>query len=178
MKHLSVALETAIKALGHRDQPTVDRLLSTVEKMADALAPSVKQAVAPIGVSARTLSVGVASAPDQRVVVDEADKAAILSEATLRVDEEKVYDVLITELDIDDGGCRIHLSGEPASDRHSAKITDPAIQVPNSPYAVAFAAQERMLVQGKATTRDGQLERLYVSNYVGRDRGGGDLELT
>lgn len=177
MKHLSAALNTAIGALGAKDQPTIDRLLSTVDRMADALSGAVKQAVAPVGVSARTLSVGVPSVPSATVVVDEADKAAINSEATLRVEEEKVYDVLLTELDIDDGSCRVHLAGDPEGERHDGRITDPAIQVPNSPYAVAFAAQERMSVQAKATTREGAIERLYISNYVGRDRGGGALEL-
>jgi transposase-like protein len=45
--------ETAIRQLGSRDQPTIDRLLSTIETMADKLQPAVKNAIAPIGSNVR-----------------------------------------------------------------------------------------------------------------------------
>lgn len=71
MKHLRGALETAIHELGNRDKTTVDRLLDTVEKMADALAPAVKSAVAPVGASARTLTAGVIAGQSRSATVEE-----------------------------------------------------------------------------------------------------------
>src|SRR6185295_16526572 len=45
MKQLRGALDTAIKELGAKDQATVDRLLDTVDRMAEALRPAARQAV-------------------------------------------------------------------------------------------------------------------------------------
>lgn len=177
MKHLSSALEKAIQTLGSRDQPTIDRLLQTVDKMADAMAPAVKQAIEPVGVTARTLSVGVASAPQNNAVVDEPTKAAILSEASLRVDEEKTYEVLISELDMVSGACHVHIGGMPDDDRRPAKITDPVVTFPNNPYVTAMAAKERLAVRAKATLREGEIDRLYISNYADRPRGEPDFRL-
>jgi hypothetical protein len=168
MKMLSAALEKAIGELGSRDQPTIARLLDTVDRMADTLAPAVKQAVAPVGVSARTLTVGIASTPDSTVVIDEPAKTAIFSEATLRVGEEKAYDVLIGELDMISGACHVHLADEPESDRHAAKITDPAFGLPNNPYVLSMAAVERLRVRAKATLREGEIDRLYISDCEGK----------
>ena len=58
MRAIKDSLDKAIRELGTRDQSQVDRLLATIDKMADALKPAAKQAVAPIGQTARTLTVG------------------------------------------------------------------------------------------------------------------------
>lgn len=167
MKHLSSALEKSIAELGVRDQPTVARLLDTVDRMADALAPSVKMAVDPVGKSARTLSVGLASSPSNTATIDEPKKAAIFSEATLRVDDEKTYEVLISELDMISGACHVHITGDPDDLRYPAKVTDPAVTMPNNAYALALAGMKRLLVRAKATTREGEIDRLYISDYLG-----------
>ena len=133
MKHLSAALEKAITELGARDGTTVSRLLETVDKLAVALTPATREAVAPVGVSARTLKVGIASVPDAQATVDEAVKAAIMSKASISVDQERSYDVLISELDMDTGSCHVHIAGEPENKRHLAKVTDPAVTLPNNP---------------------------------------------
>jgi hypothetical protein len=169
MKQLRGALETAIHELGTRDQATVDRLLNTVDKMADALVPAVKHAVAPVGSSARTLTIGVASADERKVVIDEPDKATILSQATLTVTDESTYEVLITELDMDSGSCHVSLAGETETERYAARITDPAVSLPNNAYVTSMAAKTTLRVRAKATMRDGQIERLYISDYEGRD---------
>ena len=177
MKHISAALEHAITELGSRDRPTIERLLDTVDKMADALAPAVKQAVAPVGVSARTMTVGLPSRPQENTIIDEAAKDVIMSEASLRVGEEKAYDVLISELDMVSGACHVHLAGEPEKDRHAATITDPEVQLPNNAYVTAMAAKTRLGVQAKATLREGEIDRLYISNHDGRERGDPDFQL-
>jgi len=175
MKLLAASLETAIHELGTRDQKTIDRLLGTVDKMADSLRPAVKQAVSPIGDSARTLTIGMASA-SKPTVIDEADKAAILSPAGLSVDEERGYLVLISELDMQTGSCHVDVEGDDAG-RHSAKITDPECSLPNNVYVLAMAAKEAITVRAKATFRDGQIERLFISNHDGRRRGEPDYAL-
>jgi hypothetical protein len=178
MKHLSSALEKAIDALATRDQMPMERVMQLAEKMADALAPAVRQAIEPVGVTARTLTVGVASAPENNTVIDEPMKAAILSQASLRVGDEKTYDVLISELDMISGACHVHLAGEPENDRHPAKVTDPLVTLPNNVYVASMAAMERLRVRAKATLREGEIDRLYISNYEDRPRGEPGFALT
>jgi hypothetical protein len=176
MKMLKESLDTAIRELGSRDQPTIDRLLATIDRMADGLRPAVKRAVAPIGASARTLTVGPASASNP-VVIDEADKAAIMSPAGLTVDDERAYTVLISELDMQTGACHVEIEGDELGGRHPAKITDPEASLPNNVYVLSMAAQQPLAVRAKATMREGAIERLFISNHDGRQRGEPDFKL-
>jgi len=162
MRHLRGALEAAIKELGHRDQPVVDRLLTTIDKMADALKPAVKQAVAPVGETAATLTIGDA-AGRRMATVGVAEKAAIMADEPLEVGDERTYHVLITELDMETGGCKVAFLDEPNS-RYPGRITDPAFALPNNVYATAMAARRDISVRAKATLKDGEIDRLYISN--------------
>lgn len=170
MKHLSEGLQLAIKELGAKDRPTIDRLLDTIDKMADELKPAARRAVAPIGESARTLSVSL-GANGTGVKLDEADKAAIMSPAGLSVGEEKRYKVLISELDMFTGSCHVDVEGDEVVGRHPAKITDPECSLPNNIYVLSMAAQRPLAVWAKATIREGVIERLFISNHEGRLRG-------
>lgn len=176
MKILGASLDTAIRELAKSDKPTIDRLLGTIDKMADNLRPAVRRAVAPIGESARTLTVSLGSS-ERGFVIDEADKAAITSPAGLSVDEERTYMVLISELDMQTGACHVDIEGDDATARHPAKITDPECSLPNNVYVLSMAAKEPLAVRAKATIRDGVVERLFISNYEGRRRGEPDFEL-
>jgi len=176
MKILGANLELAIRELGARDQPTIDRLLGTIDKMAENLKPAARRAVAPLGESARTLTVGITSV-ERGVVLDEADKAAITSPAGLSVDEERSYTVLISELDMQTGACHVDIEGEEDGARYPAKITDPEVALPNNVYVLSMAAQKPLGVRAKATVRDGAIERLFISNHDGRRRGEPDFAL-
>lgn len=57
MKYLAQALQTALSQQGQRDT-TVEKLLATVERMADALRPAARQAVAPVGGSCSSIRIG------------------------------------------------------------------------------------------------------------------------
>lgn len=176
MKILGASLELAIRELASSDKPTIDRLLGTIDKMADNLRPAVRRAVAPIGESARTLTVSL-GASETGFVIDEADKAAITSPAGLSVDDERTYMVLISELDMQTGACHVDIEGDDATARHPAKITDPECALANNVYVMSMAAQAPLAVRAKATIRDGAIERLFISNHVDRRRGEPDFEL-
>jgi len=164
MKHLRGALESAIRELGTKDQRVIDRMLGTIDKMAEALIPSAKLAVAPIGQTARTLTVGFPDANGgSRVVLDEADKDAILAGRDIDVGEEQTFTILLTELDMETGSCRIAFIDAP-EDRVAGKITDPAFQMPNNTYAVSMAAKVWLEVRAKPTLKDGEIDRLFISN--------------
>lgn len=162
MRQLRGALDTAIKELGTRDQPVVDRLLTTIDKMADALRPAVKQAVVPVGQSARTLYVG-APGGERGATVGEAEKAAINEPEPVEITQESDYEVTITELDIETGSCRVYLPGDPPV-RVSGTITDPTLGIANNPYATALASMLPLTVRAKAMIKVGEIDRLYISD--------------
>jgi hypothetical protein len=176
LKLLSGALDTAIRQLGARDQPTIDRLLETIEKMSVDMHSSARRAVAPIGETARTLAIRLRDGGPV-ATVDEADKSAIMSPAGLTVDDERSYSVLISELDMKTGACHVALKGGSEDVRHPARITDPECSLPNNPYVLAMAAQDYLGVRAKATIRDGLIEKLFISNHDGSPRGEPDFAL-
>lgn len=162
MKHLRGALDLAIKELGYRDQAVVDRLLGTIDKMADALKPATRQAVAPLGETAETLTVGDIR-HEREVVLGEPEKTAILAEEDMEVGEESTYHMTITELDTESGSCRVYLRDEPETP-YKGKITDPLLAIPNNPYALALASKNEIMVKAKPTLKDGLIRQLYISN--------------
>jgi hypothetical protein len=166
MKYLKESLETAIRELGHRDQPVIDRLLDTIDKMADALKPSVRKAVRPVGETAETMTVGSSTHRDDQklsVTISRAERDAILAEAETELTSEQTYHVIITEVDIETGACKVSL--DPTDDaRYTGKITDPALSVPMNAYVMALAQKKTLSVRAKALLRSGEIERLYISN--------------
>lgn len=163
MKQLRGALDTAIKELGNRDQAVVDRLLDTVDKMADSLRPAARQAVAPIGRTASTLSISSDRAPDRVARVGVAEKETIEATDPAEIDPERSYSVTFHEMNIDSFSAKVSLPDEP-DDRIIAAITDPVLALPNNPYTKAFAARTQLSVQAKAAVRDGKIEKLFISN--------------
>lgn len=163
MKELRGALDLAIKELGSKDQDVVDRLLSTIDKMADALRPAAKLAVAPIGSTATTLTVSSESAHAVSKSVGIADKDAIEAADPAEIVAEQTFRVLLHEMNLDNTSCKVSLPDEPEG-RITAIITDPVATTANNPYAAAFAAQRSLSVRAKAAVRDGEIERLYISN--------------
>lgn len=161
MKELRGALETAIKEIGNRDQKVVERLLDTVDKMAASLRPAAKQAVTPIGRTASTLSVDGAGVKSFKVGIAERD--AIEASDPPEISEETTFRVRLHEMNMDTATCKVSFSDEP-DERTPATITDPVASLPRNPYAEAFAAHAEITVKGKVATRDGKIEKLYISD--------------
>lgn len=164
MKHLKDSLDKAITELGGRDRSTVERLLDTVDRMAEALRPAVKQAVAPIGQTASTLTVGD-RAGGRTVVIDQADRDAIMAEGDSEITNERTFSVEITGLSMENGSCKLALDDDPDA-RVSGQVTDPQVMRANNPYALAMAGKKRINVRAKALLKDGEIERLYISDIV------------
>lgn len=163
MKELRAALEVAIRELGNRDQKIIDRLLDTVDQMASSLKPAAKQAVTPIGKTASTLT--ISGAGKQSIPVGVAEKEAIESVEPPEISEETTFTVRFHEMNFDNKSCRVSFHDDPDTEqRTSATITDPAAMLPNNPYAQAFASQLYISVKGKAAFRNGEIEKLYISD--------------
>lgn len=163
MKQIKDSLDKAIRELGNRDEATIARLLDIVEKMAVDLRSSARQAVAPLGSSAKTLTVSTGDHTISRTY-DEADAAAINKGKDDELTDLRAATVLITELDLERGTCKVHLDGEEAGKRFPAVITDPLLQIPNNSYALAFAAGEKIDVKAKFLLKQGDISRLYISD--------------
>ena len=164
MKHLKDSLDKAITELGSRDAGTVARLLDTVDRMADALRPAVRQAVTPIGQSAMTLTVS-----DQKtggnVRLDAADRESIMAEVDSEITPQREYVVEITSLSMENGSCKLILAND-AENRVNGQVTDPQVMRPNNPYALAMAGRRRIRVRAKASIREGEIEKLFISDVV------------
>ena len=163
MKELRGALDTAIREIGTRDQKVVERLLDTVDKMAESLRPSAKQAVAPIGRTAATLSVSGGGGSSFSVGLPERD--AIEATSPPEISEETTFRVRLHEMNLDNATGKASFADAP-DERTAAVITDPVASLANNPYAIAFAAQIEITVKGKLSTREGKVDRIYISDIV------------
>jgi len=167
MKHLREALEAAIRELGHKDTAFIARMMDTVDKMVDALKPSVKQAVAPVGKTCETMMIG-----NGTPIIDRAMKDAIMSAGDLEFLDEKEYQVLITELDLENYTCKVRMPDDNVEGedntvpRYLAQITDPVLAKPDNAYVQAMSKRNYLIVRAKATIRDGEIERFYISNTI------------
>jgi hypothetical protein len=164
MKHLRGALDNAIRQLGTRDQGMIDRLLDTIDRMAEALRPAARQSVKPLGSTAKSLTI---YQPDesQKAIIDEADKDAILSTGDSELTSENSYNVEITELDMETSSAKVRIEGDNER-RINAKITDPALQIRNNKYAEALASMAIVEVRAKCVVKDGKIDRMYISDIV------------
>jgi protein 40A len=160
MKLLKEALDKAIEKLGNRDQEVIDRLASTIEKMAEELRPAARQAVYPIGQSCRTISIFEKGNSVPLGVIDEEDKEAISKLQDGEVTGVQEFDIVISELDKQKATCKVSVNG--SDKRISASISDPLINTPDNVYYKTFVSNEILKVTGKAIIKDGDISKLVI----------------
>lgn len=165
MKHLRAVAEEAIRVAGHRDERVIDRMLGTIEKMAEKLAPAVRQAVEPVGTTARTMTIGDASGA-QRVVIDKPMKDAICASGDLTLGDERQIIARFVEMNLENRTCKLRLADDAEADsRQTGEITDPEFLLADNAYVRAFAAKSDLEVRARPTLRDGEIERWYISGH-------------
>lgn len=170
MEKLAEVAKEAIRELGHRDTDTINRMLGTIERMADKLDSSVKRAVHPVGDSCETIQFGRG---EHQSTVGLAEKEAILAEDVV-VDIERPYLLNITELDLENASVKAHIvddAGEVSARRVRCLITDPSLNSIPNPYVSALQSQIPLRVKAKATLKDGVISVLYVSDAERDDEG-------
>ncbi|MGK7867714.1 hypothetical protein [Falsiroseomonas sp. E2-1-a20] len=160
MRHLRAIAEQALRQAGTRDEVVLGRLMDTLDRLIGGLRPAVRQAVKPVGRSATSLTIAGEGVPP--VVIGEAEAEAIRADVPLEVGAQQEFSVSITELDVETGTCRVSFAG--GEGRVSGRITDPVLTQPNNPYALALASRQPLSVLAKPTLRDGELERLFISD--------------
>nr|WP_312968615.1 hypothetical protein [Pseudomonas sp.] len=167
MKHLRELFE---KQLGFNHQYT-EKLLTTIEKLSDALQPSVKKSVAPIGKSCDRIDLYDGAALHHSI--GQAEKEAILSDEPSEILPEREYSVIISEMDRLKRTCKITFAEQDTEEsveedgsprRISCEITDPVGALDESPYLRAFISGKPLTVSAKALLRIGIITKLYISD--------------
>lgn len=165
MKLLSERLEQAIKELGNRDQNVIDRMMSTIEKMADALRPAVRSAVEPVGEECDTLTIGHKT-DRHRTVIDKATRDAILAGDSTTITDLRDWEVVFTELDKESQTGKVRIIGDETNARVRAEVNDPAFLLSDNKYLQSYAHDAVVTVKAKALLKDGEIDKLYVSDAI------------
>lgn len=164
MKMLKDSLDKAIVALGNRDQAVIDRLASTIEKMAEELRPSARQAVSPVGVSCDTISIIDTQTKHVYGTLNQGDKTAVAILTEKELTGIREFNVVLSEMDKEKSTCKVTLPD--IDHRINAIIADPAFDIPNNDYFTAFISGNPLTIQGKATIKNGEISQLYIMNIV------------
>lgn len=163
MEHLSNALNKALE----QNHAMQERLLSTIDKMADGLVAASRQALSPIGKSCDTIAIldqdkqgtGVSANKDVKEHIERLKEQEITSESE--------YVGRISELDKLTGACKVSLDDDPVEMRVTCLITDPLLQVSGNRYVEAFASNEPIKFKAKAQlTPEGDIAKLFISDVV------------
>jgi len=159
MKHLKDALD---KALG-QNASINEKLIATIDKMADALRPAARAATYPIGRTCQRVDL---YAGDSRIVnLDQASQDLFSQNAGNSITGTKRWTGIISELDFRTGTCKVSLGDSDA--RIQAEITDPIRMAPNNPYALALAAQVKIDFLAKAEVDvEQEIVKLYISDLA------------
>lgn len=159
MKLLKDALD---KSLANQAE-TTGKLIATIEKMADALGPAARSALAPIGRSVSHIDLYEGSS--KFVSADESLKEHFAKPSVAKFEATRKYTGVISELDMKTGSCKVSFPDDEA--RIQAEITDPIRALPNNAYAMALASQTPIPFMAKAETdEDGAISKLYISDLA------------
>lgn len=151
-----------IKEMAAQNEERERQLLNILEAMAADLRPSVRKAFTPIGSTCRTMTI-ISNA--RKDIYDESDKASLIVDDGEYLTDLIDWVVLITELDLERGTCKARVVEETdETKRINAIVTDPMLKQPNSPYSLAMAAGEPLLVKAKGLIQEGELKKLYISD--------------
>lgn len=162
LKHLSAALQ---QSLGQQGE-TQARLLATIEKLADALQPAVRQALTPVGQSVGSINIRPAGEAEASVKLDAATKALSAASKDNLITEARSFSGVISELDMLSGACKVALESDPES-RVVSIITDPLVTRPRNSYAIAMSDLRPVKLTAKAEVdQDGGIVKLYISDIA------------
>lgn len=160
MKHLSDALKQSIG----QQAEVQERMLLTIEKLADSLQPSIRQALSPIGQSVESINLRRRDARGERVVLDRETKELAQVGKDHTITGPHQMSGIISELDMVSGSCKVSLESDPEV-RVPAKIVDPVVGLPNNPYAQALSQITTITFTAKAEIdAEGNVAALYISD--------------
>lgn len=151
--------KTALEQMGMTSRAAMEATVRVSENSK----PAVKQFIAPVGNSCLTVMIG--HEENGAILFNQGDREAIESDIP-EIGDEGSFEILITELDLQNQTCKFNLREEPDDKRYAGLITDPAIIVPNNPYSLALSQKRWIKVRGKEEIKEGEMARLYISNSM------------
>jgi len=141
-------------------------LQKNMEQLIAANRNSLREVPEPVGKSVRKMRVGP---KDAAVEIDEPTAEVLRSKDPMEVGEMKEYVVTLEGLFKTNGACKVKLENGIIV---AGKITDPVLDQPGSNiYTQALDRTERLRVVAKPTMKDGEINRLFISNAKPDRRG-------
>lgn len=153
------AMEIAMAAIAANKEVTLkslDTVALIITKAAEDQRPAARAFAAPVGVSVATAVIG---AQEVACVIDEAARDEIEREEPIVIGPVREFTVMITELDVKTGACKVVLKGDDSGERYSGEITDPVVRNPRSPYSTALDSQRWIKITAKPHVSDGELKK-------------------
>jgi hypothetical protein len=151
--------KTALEQMGMTSRAAIE----ASARISEGNKPAVRQFIVPIGDTCLTARIG--HEENGALLFDQNDRDAIEAD-TVEIGDETLFEVLITELDLQNGTRKFNFRQEGDDKRYAGIITDPALVMPNNPYSLALAQKRWLEVSGKPEIRDGEMTRLHISNSV------------
>ncbi|WP_157956812.1 hypothetical protein [Salinicola aestuarinus] len=168
MKHLRELFERQMQY--SKDQ--TDRVMDTVDRLADSLRPSVKKAVSPVGKTCRSIDIY----ENGRIhhTIDQSTKDSIESDEDVEITPLQEYWVVLTAFDRVSRTCKVHFVDGDAEDQEEdgtprripSDINDPSMMLDNNPYLRALGSGKPVQVMAKAMMKDGMVSKLYISDLL------------
>ena len=160
------AIELATKAIeANRDVnlKAMDTVVAALTNAANDQRPAARNFAAPVGESTETAKIG---RQPGGFVVDRSAKDRIEYISEIEIGPSQTFTVRLSELDVVTGNCKVQFQGEGMEARRSAHIADPIVNNPRSPYSTALDSQNWIRVVAKPHIKDGDIERLTISDIA------------
>jgi hypothetical protein len=155
--------ETALREMGHTSRAAIE----AVERIALNQRPAVRLFVSPIGESCGSARVGDQS--NGAIEIDKTTRDAIDAAEPFEIGQFSQFDILISELDLVNRSCKFAVRDSDDPDhRLTGIIVDPVLEKPENPYSKSMSLQRWLQVIAKPELRDGEVERLYISETIPR----------
>lgn len=133
-------------------------LQKTMEKLLNVNRHSLREVPEPVGKSVRKMSVGI---KDDATEIDEPTAEVLRAKDQMEVGEMGEYVVTMEGVFKTNGACKVKLDNGVIV---AGKITDPVLDQPGNIYTHALDRAEPLLVTAKPTMKDGEINRLFISN--------------
>jgi hypothetical protein len=139
-------------------------LQSQFEELARLNRAPLRELPEPVGKSVRQMLIGSSATP---LVIDEASAAVLRSKEEMSVTEAQEFDAQFDGVFKTNGECRLRIGHD--SRIVKGKIVDPALAIPHNVYTTALDNGTPVRVTAKATLRNGEIDRLFISDAKSKD---------
>lgn len=139
---------------------TQARLLNVIDHLTNQNTGAMAQMSSPVGRTSRAMVHFEGRADEVRV--DEPMAEVFRSKGDEELGDQATFRAKLQMIDKLAGTCKVQIDG--ADGTFKGKITDPALSSPGNIYTHAFDTDEWVIITAKPTLREGEIQRLYISD--------------